>query len=97
MQLTKSLFWRRASRLPQTYFLVVGVGAAYCCFLFSLGLRPIVLLVGYAIAFCAIAAWLWKLKQINALARANVLDREIFLAHLTNSDRKLDRRRSYPN
>lgn len=84
-----NLFWRRLFRLPQTYFLIVGVGLSYISFILWLGIRPVVLLIGGAISILMLASWVWKLRQIQSLAKANLLDQDIFLAQLTKLQRKL--------
>ncbi len=83
------LFWRRLFRLPQTYFLIVGVGLGYVSFIIWLGMRPVVFLIGGAIGIAMLASWVWKLRQIQSLAKANLLDQDIFLAQLTKLQRKL--------
>lgn len=83
------IFWRKVLSLPQSYFLIGGAGLGYLSLVTWLGSRPLVLIIGGAIAGGMIIAWFWKLKQFYALRTANLLDSAIFLNELTSIERQL--------
>lgn len=76
--------WRKMFQLPQTRYLLIGVGLGYLSFIFWLGIRLLVLISGAVIALLAIAIWYLQLqpqKNSSALS-ANLLQAEVFLSHL---------------
>ncbi|MDJ0649563.1 MAG: hypothetical protein QNJ60_12740 [Xenococcaceae cyanobacterium MO_188.B19] len=83
------LFWRKVLSLPQTYFLIGGAVLGYSSLVLWLGNRPLILIIGIAIAGAMIFAWFWKLSQFFAFSGANLLDSAIFLGELTRIERKL--------
>ncbi len=89
-----NLFWRRVFSLPQTYFLIVGVGLGYLAFVVWLGARPVALGIGGAIALVMLGAWFWKLKQMPSLTWINLLDKSTFRARLNQLESQL-KRQSY--
>lgn len=89
-----NLFWRRVFRLPQTYFSIVGAGLGYLALVVWLGVRPLTLTVGGAIASAMLAAWFWKLKQMPSLTWINLLDKNTFRSQLNKLESKL-KRQSY--
>jgi hypothetical protein len=86
-----NLLWRRISRLPQTYLLLIGIGLGYFYLIRWLGSRPVVLVSGGVIALAAIASWLWEFKQkpVQPESAVNLLDREVFLTHLAALERNI--------
>lgn len=89
-----NLFWRRVFSLPQTYFLIVGVGLGYLAFVVWLGSRPVALGIGGAIALAMLGAWFWKLKQMPSLTWINLLDKSTFRSQLNKLESEL-KRQSY--
>lgn len=86
-----NLSWRRIFRLPQTYFLLIGIGLGYFCLIFWLGSRPVVLVSGGIITLAMIASWLWEFrkKPVPPESTANLLDRETFLTQLVALERNI--------
>lgn len=74
--------WRKCFRLPQTIWLLVGVGLAYLCFITVLGLQLIVLLSGAAIALITIFWWFKQIQPYLIQAFTNLLNRDVFLVQL---------------
>lgn len=74
--------WRKCFRLPQTIWLLVGVGLAYLSFITVLGIQLIALLSGGTIALITIVLWVKQIQPYLVQAFTNVLDRNIFLAQL---------------
>lgn len=72
----------RILRLPQTYFLFVGLGLGYVTFILWQGLRPIVWLAGAIVVIVAIAVW-WKAlaSQLSA-NRHDLLNAQTFASEL---------------
>jgi hypothetical protein len=86
------IFWQQIFRLPQTFFLIAGIGIGYLSFMILLGMRPLVLTVGGAIALAMISIWLWQTRNIapstsisreNLSNQDNLLNREVFLLQLS--------------
>lgn len=77
-----SSFWHRAFRLPQTYLLLAGAGLGYLALLVWVGTRPLVILIGGAIALAMIGLWFRRLRPQNFSNEANVLDADVFFARL---------------
>ena len=86
-----NLFWRRVFNLPQTYFLIIGVGLGFGAFIVWLGARPLTLGIGGAIALAMLVAWFWKLKQMPSLTWINLLDKNTFRFQLSKLESKLKR------
>lgn len=74
--------WRQCFRLPQTTWLLIGIGLACFGFIAVLGFRLIVLLSGGAIALIMIAVWFKQLQPYLDSRLTNLLDRDVFLARL---------------
>ncbi|ACK70263.1 hypothetical protein PCC7424_1831 [Gloeothece citriformis PCC 7424] len=83
------LWWRKIFRLPQTYFLIVGTLLGYLSFIIYLGMRPITLIIGGAIALLMLVAWMWQLKQINLSGESDLLEREVFFSQLETINPKI--------
>jgi len=89
-----NLFWRRVFGLPQTYFLILGVGLGFGAFIAWSGSYPLTLGIGGAIASVMLVAWFWKLKQTPSLTWINLLDKRAFRARLIKLERLLKKQSS---
>ncbi|NJO39201.1 MAG: hypothetical protein HC769_12705 [Cyanobacteria bacterium CRU_2_1] len=77
------------SRLPHTYFLLLGLAIGYIGFMGWLGIRSIVLLSGAVIVALAIVSWYRQLQSHKtthsatpSTSSANLLQIDVFLNHI---------------
>jgi hypothetical protein len=75
--------------LPQTVLLLLGVSLGYLVFVGYLYPRPIVLIVGGAIALITLAVWFWQFRQPHQISRVYLLQQDVFQHHLTTLDRQI--------
>lgn len=78
-------------RLPQTYWLLVGVALGYGVLLRWQGMRLVVWVVGGAIALLTLLFWAWenRPKPRSQGAEDNLLDAAVFLERLRTLERRL--------
>jgi len=69
-------------KLPQTRFLLLGVGVGYLCLMAWLRPRPVVVLSGGAIALTAAAIWVRQAQHFVPQKSENLLEREVFMEQL---------------
>jgi hypothetical protein len=72
--------WKQFFRLPQTYFLWVGIGIGGLGLVLWLGSRWIVFAAATGVGVLMLVAWIQVLSQIGA--SDNLLDRQVFLSQL---------------
>lgn len=84
-------YFRNLAQYQQTYWLIAGAIGGYIGFVLILGTTPLVIGIGGAIALAMIAVWFWTMNQALAKSTHNLLEREIFLAHLNNCQRQIDK------
>ncbi|BCL38416.1 hypothetical protein [Nostoc sp. MS1] len=82
---------RNLAQYQQTYWLIAGAISGYIGFVLILGTTPLVIGIGGAIALAMIAVWFRTVNQALAKSTHNLLEREIFLAHLNKCQRQIDK------
>ncbi len=81
---------RKLAQYQQTYWLIAGAIGGYIGFVLILGTTPLVIGIGGAIALAMIGVWFWTVNQALAKSTHNLLEREVFLAHLNKCQRQID-------
>ncbi len=74
-------------KLPQTRFLLLGVGVGYLCLMAWLRHRPVVILSGGAIALTTTVIWVRQSRHFLPQKSKNLLEREVFVEQLVALDR----------